>query len=188
MTSLLKQLNIVFGVQLPLKPKGSLLNVLEEVIEDEHPRIALGRVLFLARRLLLIMCNSPDPPTQKSRVASVGKALLLENDIYTLQEGLAYLKSCGEGGWIPLALAQRNLYTRECWCVWLDHNSQKIVLDLDNYMQSSHTWGVMEAYMHCISISVDRQCTCIWFCIYKTTVVGCVSECNWVMDYFIVGL
>lgn len=41
-------LNMVFKVD----SKGCILNILEEVAEEEHPRMALGRAIFHACRLI----------------------------------------------------------------------------------------------------------------------------------------
>lgn len=81
-TQVIDKLNMVFRVKIPLNPKCSLLNILEEIIEDELRRIAVRRALFHAHKLMLLLWKSLDPPMHKSWVSSVGTSLLLESHIF----------------------------------------------------------------------------------------------------------
>lgn len=117
-------LNTVFKVTILLDPKCCILNILEGVVEEEHLRLALGRALFHALRLILLMWKSPDPPTQKSWVSSIGNSLLLESYIYTRRgcPGIAGKFEKGYGMWldIPGLQAPGNLFIGEYLIVRID--------------------------------------------------------------------
>lgn len=74
--------NSIFKVSLPLNPRACLLGVLKEYDWEVHTREAIHRVLFQARKLIMVHWKSEDPPSIRERIHNIGEVLRMEKLIY----------------------------------------------------------------------------------------------------------
>lgn len=75
-------INRVFQIQLVEHSKLCLLGIIDEVTVEETSRLAIARVLFQARKLILRHWKSTDNPTVKEWLTQMGDTIRLEKCIY----------------------------------------------------------------------------------------------------------
>lgn len=80
------KVNSIFNISLPLDPSACLLGKPEEYEWEAHTREAIHRVLFQARKLIMVHWKSEDPPTIGEWVKNIGEVLRTEKLIYQHRE------------------------------------------------------------------------------------------------------
>lgn len=96
--------NSVFKVTLPLEPRACLLGVLEEYEWEMYTREAIQRVLFQARKLIMVHWKSENPPTVREWIHNIGELLHMEKIIYQHREVCGNKRVYGLHGWIHRGL------------------------------------------------------------------------------------
>lgn len=56
--------------------------MLSDLILEEPTRVAVNRALFQARKKLLLLCKSPDPPAHQMWISHMGYTLVFEKYVY----------------------------------------------------------------------------------------------------------
>ena len=74
--------NSTFGVALPQDPRACLLGALEEYEWEETDREAIHRVLFQARKLIMVHWRAEAPPTRAEWITNIGTMLRMEKLVY----------------------------------------------------------------------------------------------------------
>lgn len=67
---------------MPTDPKHCLLNVIDELGWEESTRVAITRVMFMARKLIMTHWISEEPPAHKEWINAIGELLQKEKIIY----------------------------------------------------------------------------------------------------------
>lgn len=81
-SDVLSLINMTFSVNIDMDPMTCILGYVEDVMVDAHEKLAIARILFMARKVIAYHWLDSAPPTRQELVNKVNWLLLLERGVY----------------------------------------------------------------------------------------------------------